>query len=180
MPHGPQCLKINDTLLWNGNLKFISELNLSWLGEVKWRHRQRPMSQLTQVTVCCLLAPSHCLNRCWLTIYNFSHAVWYALFWVVICWMCFITHGVSVCWYYMLYTSCVSMLIYIYIYIYMLCTSSNLNVLSMCYLPHGGLNALNVLYVISGLSVLNVSYASLGVSVLNRYSAWRHGQHWLR
>ena len=72
----------------------------------------------------------------------------------------------------------VSMLIYIYIY--MLCTSSNLSVLNMCYLPHGGLNALNVLYVISGLSVLNVSYASMGVSVLNRYSAWRHGQHWLR
>ena len=50
----------------------------------------------------------------------------------------------------------------------------------MCYMPHGGLNVLNVLYVTSGLSVLNVSYTSLGLSVSNRYCAWRHGQHWLR
>ena len=69
---------------------------------------------------------------------------------------------------------------YIYTCIYMLCVSSNLSVLNMYYLHHGGLNVLNVLYVISGLNVLNVSYASLGVSVLNRYSAWRHGQQWLR
>ena len=39
----------------------------------------------------------------------------------------------------------------------------------MCYMPHGGPNVSNVLYVTTGLSVLNVSYTSLGLSVLNRY-----------
>ena len=52
--------------------------------------------------------------------------------------------------------------------------------LNMCYMPRGGLNVLNVLYVTSGLSVLNVSYTSLGLCVSNRYCAQRHGQHWLR
>ena len=35
-----------------------------WLSEAIWLHRS--WSVLAQVMACCLMAPSHCLNRCWL------------------------------------------------------------------------------------------------------------------
>ena len=41
-------------------------LNSLWPGEVIWRHGTR--STLAQIMACCLTAPSHYLNQCWLII----------------------------------------------------------------------------------------------------------------
>ena len=41
-------------------------LNSLWPSDAIWHHRSG--STLAQVMVCCLTAPSHYLNQCWLTI----------------------------------------------------------------------------------------------------------------
>ena len=42
----------------------IWRLNSLWPSNAIWQHRSR--STLTQVMACCLTAPSHYLNQCWL------------------------------------------------------------------------------------------------------------------
>ena len=42
------------------------ELNTLWPGDAIWRHGT--MSTLAQVMACCLMAPSHYINQCWLII----------------------------------------------------------------------------------------------------------------
>ena len=53
-----------------GNTKFpfflLKWINSLWPGDTIWRHGTR--STLAQVMACCLTAPSHYLNQCWLTI----------------------------------------------------------------------------------------------------------------
>ena len=44
----------------------ISEFNSLWPSDTIWRHRSG--STLAQVMACCLTAPSHYLNQCWLII----------------------------------------------------------------------------------------------------------------
>ena len=41
-------------------------INSLWPGDTIWRHGTR--STLAQVMACCLMAPSHYLNQCWLII----------------------------------------------------------------------------------------------------------------
>ena len=41
-------------------------INTVWPSDVIWRHRSE--STLAQVVACCLTAPSHYLNQCWLII----------------------------------------------------------------------------------------------------------------
>ena len=41
-------------------------INTVWPSDVIWRHRSE--STLAQVMACCLTAPSHYLNQCWLII----------------------------------------------------------------------------------------------------------------
>ena len=43
-----------------------SHVNSLWPRDAIWW--QRSWSALVQVMVCCLMAPSHCLNQCWLII----------------------------------------------------------------------------------------------------------------
>ena len=40
------------------------QFNPLWPSDAIWQHRFR--SALAQVMACCLIAPSHCLNECWL------------------------------------------------------------------------------------------------------------------
>ena len=49
------------------------ELNSLWPSDAIWRHRSG--STLAQVMACCLTAPSHYLNQCWL---NSSVALWHS------------------------------------------------------------------------------------------------------
>ena len=42
-------------------------VNSLWPSDAIWRHRFR--SVLAQVVACCLMAPSHYLNQCWLSYY---------------------------------------------------------------------------------------------------------------
>ena len=67
------CVMRPQWVKWNGGfiLKFpfmlviyIYYLNSLWPGDAIWRHGTR--STLTQVMACCLTAPSHYLNQCWL------------------------------------------------------------------------------------------------------------------
>ena len=51
------------TGLWPGNLVWFNSL---WPSDTIWR--QRSGSTLAQVMDCCLTAPSHYLNQCWLII----------------------------------------------------------------------------------------------------------------
>ena len=51
----------------------VSKMNSLWPGDVIWRHVTR--STLDQVMACCLTAPSHYLNQCWLTI---GEAPWHS------------------------------------------------------------------------------------------------------
>ena len=46
------------------NVKWNSTLNSLWPSDVIWRQGSR--STLAQVMACCLTAPSHYLNQCWL------------------------------------------------------------------------------------------------------------------
>ena len=43
---------------------FYASFNSLWPCDAIWR--QRSWSTLVQVMACCLMAPSHCLNQCWL------------------------------------------------------------------------------------------------------------------
>ena len=47
--------------------------NSLWPSDAIWRHRS--MSTLAQVMACCLTAPSHYLNQCWLMI---SEVLWHS------------------------------------------------------------------------------------------------------
>ena len=52
-------------------------------GDAIWR--QRSGSTLAQAMACCLTAPSHYLNQCWLIIsgvINFMQSMCYAVFWI--------------------------------------------------------------------------------------------------
>ena len=46
-------------------------INSLWPGDTAWRHGTR--STLAQVMACCLTAPSHYLNQCWLIISKVLH-----------------------------------------------------------------------------------------------------------
>ena len=50
-----------------------TNVNASWYSDAIWRHRSG--STLAQVMACCLMAPSHYLNQCWLNIYV---ALWHS------------------------------------------------------------------------------------------------------
>ena len=53
--------------------KFIPFFNSLWPSDTIWRHKSG--STLAQVMACCLAAPSHYLNQCWLII---SKVQWYS------------------------------------------------------------------------------------------------------
>ena len=46
--------------VWN------SSFNSLWSSDIRWQHRSG--SSLAQIIACCLTAPSHYLNQCWLII----------------------------------------------------------------------------------------------------------------
>ena len=48
-------------------------INLLWHRDAIWWHRS--MSTLAHLMACCLTAPSHYMNQCWLII---SHLLWYS------------------------------------------------------------------------------------------------------
>ena len=48
-------------------------VNSLWPSDAKWRHRFG--STLAQVMACCLTAPSHYLNQCWL---HMNEVLWYS------------------------------------------------------------------------------------------------------
>ena len=51
----------------NCNIKLVTVLfNSLWPSDTIWRHRSE--STLVQVLACCLTAPSHHLNQCWLIV----------------------------------------------------------------------------------------------------------------
>ena len=51
---------------WNAELRLSHTVNSLRPSDAIWRHGTR--STLAQVMACCLTAPSHYLNRCWLII----------------------------------------------------------------------------------------------------------------
>ena len=51
----------------------LSALNTLWPSDAMWR--QRSWTTLAQVMACCLMAPSHYLNQCWLMI---SEMLWHS------------------------------------------------------------------------------------------------------
>ena len=53
----------------------IFGFNSLWPSDVIWRHGSTGRSTLAQVMACCLTAPSHYLNQCWLMI---SEVLWYS------------------------------------------------------------------------------------------------------
>ena len=64
-------------------MMFHHNINCHWLkpytewsltNDAKWQHRSR--STLVQVMACCLMAPSHYMNQCWLII---SEVLWHSL-----------------------------------------------------------------------------------------------------
>ena len=55
------------------NVKGLHSFNWLWPNDAIWR--QRSGSTLAQVMACCLTAPSHCLNQCWLII---SKVLWHS------------------------------------------------------------------------------------------------------
>ena len=65
---------------WNASENVVCEMAAfrpggdKWPSDAIWRHRSR--STLAQVMACCLTAPSHYLNQCWLIISKF---LWYSL-----------------------------------------------------------------------------------------------------
>ena len=54
-------------------LNMMNNLNSLWTSDAKWRPRSG--STLVQVMACCLTAPSHYLNQCWLII---SEVLWHS------------------------------------------------------------------------------------------------------
>ena len=89
----PFCLGLNVSTKWDGSSWITSEMalrvtwlnatgiiwnctvevNSLWPSDAIWR--QRSGSTLAQVMACCLTAPSHCLNQCWLII---SKVLWHS------------------------------------------------------------------------------------------------------
>ena len=55
------CPKFKSLILFKIHLAHI---NLLWLNHTMWHHRT--WSTLVQVMACCLIAPNHYLNQCWL------------------------------------------------------------------------------------------------------------------
>ena len=55
-----------DGHLWTKHVDSQTALSSLWSIDTIWRHGTG--STLAQVIACCLMAPSHCLNRCWLII----------------------------------------------------------------------------------------------------------------
>ena len=61
---------------WAGRffwVRYTSCINLLWPSDAIWQHRSG--STLAQVMACCLKAPSHYLNQCWLII---NGILWYS------------------------------------------------------------------------------------------------------
>ena len=54
--------------------RWVIWINSLWPNHAIWRHRSR--STLAQVMACCLTAPSHYLNQCWLI---FSKVQWHSV-----------------------------------------------------------------------------------------------------
>ena len=52
--------------LWRHRNEFWQAFDTLWSSDALWWHR--PRSTLAQVMTCCLTAPSHYLNHCWLPI----------------------------------------------------------------------------------------------------------------
>ena len=55
------------------NVHLYKTLNSLWPSDAIWRQASR--STLVQVMACCLMAPSHYLNQCWLII---SNVLWHS------------------------------------------------------------------------------------------------------
>ena len=94
MGHGPQTLWVPEHWEWVPSLMYLFignfmmrphdagskagdesllSFNSLWLRDAIWR--QRSGSTLAQVMACCLTAPSHYLNQCWLVI---SEVQWHS------------------------------------------------------------------------------------------------------
>ena len=67
-----------------------NQINSLWPGDAPWRHGTR--STLAQVMACCLTAPSHYLNQCWLIV---SEVPWDSSQGIILRW-CSVRN--SVCW----------------------------------------------------------------------------------
>ena len=72
-----QCWLITKGVLWHSTqcnfTRNVYKLNSLWQSDAIWQHRFR--STLAQVMACCLTAPSHYLNQCWLII---SEVQWHS------------------------------------------------------------------------------------------------------
>ena len=64
--HGIWCLMWAHSLIYKEQVLLPSLTNSLWPSDTIWR--QRSGSTLAQVMACCLTAPSHYLNQCWLII----------------------------------------------------------------------------------------------------------------
>ena len=56
----------NEVIWWSPLIGASLNINSLWPSDAIWRHRS--WSTLAQVMTCCLTAPSHYLNHCWLVI----------------------------------------------------------------------------------------------------------------
>ena len=73
---GPTCDRdISDSAIYTTAIyrAYTVLLNSLWPSDVIWRQGSR--STLAQVMACCLIAPSHYLNQCWLMI---SEVLWHS------------------------------------------------------------------------------------------------------
>ena len=70
--HIMTCLKISSTT-WVSRSSPTWQINSLWPSDTIWRHKSG--STLAQVMACCLMAPSHYLNLCWLIT---SRVQWYS------------------------------------------------------------------------------------------------------
>ena len=69
-------VKLWPPLFWQGWFllkKKLTQINLLWPSDTIWWHGSR--STLVRVMACCLTAPSHYLNQCWLII---SEVLWHS------------------------------------------------------------------------------------------------------
>ena len=62
-----------DVIIYGCHTDDFLEINSLWPSDAIWRHRSG--SILVQVMACCLTAPSHYLNQCWLIV---SKALWHS------------------------------------------------------------------------------------------------------
>ena len=83
---------------WALHFPYIIYINSSWPSDAIWRYRSG--STLAQVMACCLTAPSHYLNQCWLIIRevfwhstegNFTGNVW-----DIYPWYAFVNHRFTI------------------------------------------------------------------------------------